>query len=70
MVLENKSPDAAYSTKDNIVLMDDTVALGNVPAAALAQHVTKMNAEATAVVARGALSYQGNVTGGAVKRGR
>jgi hypothetical protein len=66
--IENKSPDAAYVCKDNIVLMEDTVS-GPLPATAQTQHATKMAAEATAKETRAALSYWGNVTGN-VKRGK
>ena len=66
--IENKTAEAAYVCKDNIVLMNDTVS-DVLPATAKAQHVTKMNAEATAMEARAAQSFGGAVSGN-VKRGK
>ena len=67
--IENKSPEAAYVCKDNIVLPEDTYPTGHLSAAAAAQHVTKMNAEATARETRAALTYMGGISG-SVKRGK
>lgn len=73
--IENKSPEAAYVCKDNIVLQDDTpttqVPLPRTAAdmVASAAHATKMTAEAAAMEARAALAHMGNVTGN-VKRGK
>ena len=67
--MENKSPEAAYATMNNIVLQEDTIS-DALPATAKAQHVSKMDNEAPAKNARAGLTYMGNVTSPAVKRGK
>lgn len=66
--IENKTPDAAYVCKDNILLMNDTVSR-DLGATARTQHATKMDARATDMESTAATTYGGSVVGN-VKRGK
>lgn len=77
---ESKTSEANYRARDDILMQDDTtlpvngVALSAAAQAlittARAQHLAKMDAEATAREARAATPYGGNVTSGTIKRAK
>lgn len=67
--LTNKTPEANAATRDNIVVMEDTFA-ADLPTAAKAQHLAKMDVEVAAREVRSQLGYHGDVTSPSIKRAK
>lgn len=67
---ENKTPDANYKGRSDIVIQEDTILDASASATARAQHVAKMDAKVTAMEAAAATAYGGAATAGSIKRGK
>jgi len=67
---ENKTPEANYRGRTDIIVMEDTLLPLDATATQRSQHTAKMDAEVTARESRAATAHGGNQTTGSIQRGK